>query len=60
MGGPHGQETHAKVKEIEETKRERSVEGKTYASIVEKPNTGPENAIAGPNDCMLWKTTNLV
>ena len=45
---------------MEETKRERSVEGKTYASIMENPDTGPENAIVGPNDCTLWKTTNPV
>ena len=45
---------------MEETKRERSVEGKIYASIVENPDTGLENTIAGPNDCMLWKITNSV
>ena len=45
---------------MEETRRERSVEGKTCASTVEKPDIGPENAIAGSNDCILWKTTNLV
>ena len=60
MGGSHGQETHAEVREMEETKRERSVEGKTCASIVENLDIGPENAIVGPNDCTLWKTTNLV
>ena len=33
---------------MEETKRERSVERKIYASIVENLDTEPENAIAGP------------
>ena len=60
MGGPHGQETHAEVREMEETKRERSVEGKTCALIVENPDTGPENVIVGSNDCTLWKITNSV
>ena len=45
---------------MEETKRERSVEGKTCALIVENLDIGPENVIAGLNDCTLWKTTNLV
>ena len=45
---------------MEETKRERSVEGKIYALIMENLDTGPENVIVGPNDCMLWKTTYLV
>ena len=58
MGGPHGQETYAEVREMEETRRERSVEGKTCASTMEKPDIGPENVIVGPNDYTLWKTTN--
>ena len=38
---------------MEETKRERSVEGKTYTSIVKNPDIGPENIIAGSNDYTL-------
>ena len=53
IGGPHGQETRAEAKGIEETKRERSIEGKTYALIMENLDTGPKNTIAGPNDYML-------
>ena len=32
---------------MEETKRERSIEGKIYTSIIEKLDTEPKNAIAG-------------
>ena len=53
IGGSHGQETHAEVKRIKETKRERSVEEKTYASIIEKLDIELENTIADPNDCTL-------
>ena len=45
---------------MEKTKRERSVEGKIYASIVENLDTGPENTIVGSNNYILWKITNLV
>ena len=45
---------------MEEVERERSVEGKTCALIVERLDIGPKNVIVGLNDCMLWKTTNLV
>ena len=38
---------------MEETKRERSVDEKICASIVENPDIGPENVIVGPNDCTL-------
>ena len=41
-------------------KKERSVEGKIYALIVENLDTGPKNIIAGLNDYMLWKIINLV
>ena len=53
MEGPYSQETHAEIREMEEIKRERSVEGRTYTSIVENLDTGPENIIAGPNDYTL-------
>ena len=45
---------------MEETERERSVEGKIYVLIMEKLDIGLENVIVGSNDCMLWKITNLV
>ena len=45
---------------MEETKRERSVEEKICASIVENLDIEPENAIVGPNDYTLWKITNPV
>ena len=38
---------------MEETKRERSVEEKIYASIVENLDIGPENVIVGLNDYTL-------
>ena len=42
-----------RLKGMEETKRERSVEGKICASIVEKSDIGLENVIVGPNDYTL-------
>ena len=45
---------------MEKTKREKSVDEKTCASIIENLDIGPKNAIAGPNDYTLWKITNLV
>ena len=60
IGGPYSQETHAEVKGIEKTKRERSIEGKIYTSIMEKLDIGPENVIVDLNDYTLWKTINPV
>ena len=45
---------------MEEIKRERSVEGKTYALIMENSDIGLENVIVGSNDYILWKTIYLV
>ena len=58
--GSHSQETHVKAKGIEGTKRERSIDKKTYASTMENLNIGLENTIVGLNDYILWKTTNSV
>ena len=38
---------------MEEIKRERSVEGKTYTLIMEKLDIEFENVIVGPNDYIL-------
>ena len=38
---------------MEETKRERSVEGKIYTSIMENLDIGLENIMVGPNDYIL-------
>jgi hypothetical protein len=51
--GPHDQTSHASEEGAKGvTKRERSVEGTTCASIVENPDTERENAKAPLKDCI--------